>query len=60
MARRRFIMGTRCVYNWTDMMVDMGLDNIVSNDSEPRHARIFNAWIEGCGVRHPDNTISGE
>ena len=40
------IMGTRCVYNWTYMMVDMGLDNIVHNDREPRHARIFNAWIE--------------
>ena len=40
------IMGTRCVYNWTDMMVDMGLDNIVHNDREPCHARIFNACIE--------------
>ena len=40
------IMGTRCVYNWTDMMVGMGLGNIVHNDREPRHARIFNAWIE--------------
>ena len=39
-------MGTRCVYNWTDMMVDMGLDNIVNNDRETFHARIFNAWIE--------------
>ena len=28
------------------MMVDMGLDNNVHNDSEPRHSRIFNAWIE--------------
>ena len=28
------------------MMVDMGLDNIVKNDREPRHARIFNAWIK--------------
>ena len=27
-------------------MVDMGLDNIVQNDREPRHARIFNAWIK--------------
>ena len=24
----------------------LGLDNIVHNDREPRHARIFNAWIE--------------
>ena len=39
------IMGTRYVYNWTDMMVDMGIDNIVHNDREPRHARIFNSWI---------------
>ena len=39
-------MGTICVYNWTNMMVDMGLDKIVHNDREPRHARIFNAWIE--------------
>ena len=27
------IMGTICVYNWTYMMVDMGHDNIVHNDS---------------------------
>ena len=27
-------------------MVDMGLDNIVHNDREPRHARILNAWIK--------------
>ena len=40
------IMGTRCVYNWTGMMVDMGLDNIVHNDREPCHAMILNAWIE--------------
>ena len=39
-------MGTRCVYNWTDMVVDMGLDNIVHNDREPRHARIFTTWIK--------------
>ena len=39
------IMGERCVYNCTNMMVDMGLDNIVHNDREPLHARIFNAWI---------------
>ena len=25
------IMGTRCVYNWTGMMVDMGLHNLVHN-----------------------------
>ena len=28
------------------MMVDMGLGNIVHNDRETRHSRIFNAWIE--------------
>ena len=28
------------------MMVDTGLDNIVHNDRETRHARIFNAWIK--------------
>ena len=39
-------MGTRCVYNWTDMMVDMGLDNIVHNDREPSHSMILNSWIE--------------
>ena len=27
-------------------MVEMGLDDIVHNDREPRHARIFNSWIE--------------
>ena len=43
---RNFIMLKRCVYNWTGMIVDMGLDNIVYNDRDPRHARIFNAWIE--------------
>ena len=40
------IMGTICVYNWTNMMVGIGLDYIVHNDREPHHARIFNAWIE--------------
>ena len=40
------IMGKICIYNWTDMMVDMGLDNIVHNDRETRHARIFNSLIE--------------
>ena len=40
------IMGIICFYNWTDMMVEMGLDNIVRNDREPLHARIFNAWIK--------------
>ena len=43
---KNFIMGTICVYNWTDIMVDMGLDNIVQNDRAPRHARIFKVWIE--------------
>ena len=36
------IIGIRCVYNWTDMMVDMGIDNIVHDDRQPRHASIFN------------------
>ena len=40
------IMGTRCVYNCTNVMVGMGLDNIVHNDREPCYAKIFNAWIE--------------
>ena len=43
---KKSMMGTRCVYNWTDMMVDMGFYNIVHNDRDPRDARIFNAWIE--------------
>ena len=42
----RYIMGTRCVYNWIEMMFDMSLDNIVYNDREPCHAMIFNAWIK--------------
>ena len=29
------ITGTRFVYNWTNMMVGMGLDNIVHNDRDP-------------------------
>ena len=40
------IMGKQCVYSWTDMMVDMGIDNIVNNDREPCNERIFNAWIK--------------
>ena len=40
------IMGTRCVYNWTCMVVGMRLDNIVHNDKEPRHVSIFNSWIK--------------
>ena len=40
------IMGRRCVYKWTDVMVGVGLDNIVNHDREPRHASIFNAWID--------------
>ena len=39
-------MGTRCVYNWTETMVEMGLDNIVHHDREPYNARIFNACIK--------------
>ena len=32
--------------NLSDMMVDMGLDNIVHHDREPLHGRILNAWIK--------------
>ena len=39
------IMGTRCVYNWTDMMVEIGLDNTVHEDRETCHSRIFNTCI---------------
>ena len=28
------------------MIVEMGLDNVVHHDREPRHARIFNAYIK--------------
>ena len=31
------------------MMVDIVLDNIVNNDRETCHSRIFNAWIEDWG-----------
>ena len=40
------IMGTRCVYNCTYIMVDMGLDNIVHYDREPWNVMISNEWIE--------------
>ena len=40
------IMGTICVYNWTDMMVDMGFDFKKNHDREISHARISNAWIK--------------
>ena len=40
------ITGTICVYNWTNMMFYMGIDNIVYNNREPLHARIFKAWIK--------------
>ena len=43
---KKIIMGTRCFYNWTDMMVEMGLDNIVHNDRDPCYARVFNSWIK--------------
>ena len=50
MARQKMhknsIMRTRCVYNWTDMMVDMGLDKIVHHDTDHCNARIFYAWIK--------------
>ena len=42
---KKIIMGTRCVYNWTDMIVGMGLDKNFNNDREPLRAKIFNAWI---------------
>ena len=29
---KNYIMGTRYVYKFTDVIVDMGLDNIVHND----------------------------
>ena len=41
-----FIMGKICDYNWTNMIVDMGLDKNLHNDREPCNARIFNAWIK--------------
>ena len=40
------IMGIRCVNNCTDMIVDIGLYNIVNIDREPRYSSIFNAWVE--------------
>ena len=40
------IMVTMCVYNWTGMMVDIGLDNIVHNNREPHHVSILDSWIE--------------
>ena len=45
-CKKKFIMGIRCEYNWTDMMVEMGLDNIVNDDRDPRNARIFYAYIK--------------
>ena len=47
MMGKKCNMETRCVYNWANMMVDMGLDKIVHHYMAPRHSRIFNAWIEG-------------
>ena len=43
---KNYITGTRCVYNWTKMMVDMGLDYIVHYDRETCQASIFNEWID--------------
>ena len=40
------IMETRRVYNWTNMMVYIVLDNIVHHDRDPRYFSIFNTWIE--------------
>ena len=40
------IMGTRCVYNWNNIMIDMGLENIVHHDRYPHHDKILNAWIK--------------
>ena len=42
---KHYIMGTRYLYNWTKMMVDMVLDKIVHNDRETLHARILNSCI---------------
>ena len=44
--QKNYIMGTICVLNWTVIMVNMCLDNIVHNDRETRHTRILNAWIK--------------
>ena len=43
---KNHIMGTIYVYNLTDVVVFMGLDNIVHHDRELLHARIFNFWIK--------------
>ena len=43
------IVGTRCVYNWTNMMVDIFIVNIVHHDRELFHDKIFNSWIEDWG-----------
>ena len=36
------ITGTICVYNWTNVIFDMGLDKILRHYRDPCHARIFN------------------
>ena len=43
---RNPIIGKICIYNWTGIMVDMGLYKILHHGREPRHARIFNSWIK--------------
>ena len=44
--QKNSIMVIICVYNWTNMMVVMGLDKIVHNDRETYHDSILNAWIK--------------
>ena len=36
---------TKCVYNWTDMMVDMSRDNILHHDRYIIRVRTLNACI---------------
>ena len=43
---RNSLMGTRCVYSWTDIMVDMGLDKNLHHHREPSHDSIFNVCID--------------
>ena len=57
---RNSIIGKICIYNWTGIMVDMGLYKILHDGREPRHARIFNSWIkdwdsEILRTRHQEN-----
>ena len=38
--------GEKCVYNCTNMMVEIGLDIIVHHAGQNHHSRVFNAWIQ--------------